>query len=137
MDNDTAQRGRSPGSYEVSIDLRKRIVKMYKSGLTLLDIALKLTEEGTPTARDRKWYQGTIRTILHQMGVSTGRYKVPDFIRDIIMEMHHQGMGYNQIAKFLTEQGFKNTRGKKRWHASTVSRIVRKVDDSEEVVDNK
>ena len=40
-------------------------------------------------------------TILHQMGVSTGRYKVPDFIREIILEMHGQGMGYNQIAKFL------------------------------------
>ncbi len=129
MDKDKVQRGRTPGSYEVSEELRERIVKMYKSGMTLLDIAMKLTEEGTPTARGRKWYQGTIRTILHQMGVSTGRYKVPDFIRDIIMEMHDQGMGYNQIAKFLTEQGFKNTRGKQRWHASTVSRIVRKTDE--------
>jgi Recombinase len=132
MEKNKVLRGRTVGSYEVSDELRQRIVKMYKSGLTLLDIALKLTEEGTPTARGRKWYQGTIRTILHQMGVSTGRYKVPDFIRDIIIEMHSQGSGYNQIAKFLTEQGFKNTRGKKRWHASTVSRIIRKDQETKE-----
>ena len=128
-------RGRTPGSYEVPDEVRKRISEMYQEGSTLLEIANQLTDEGVPTARGRKWYQGTMRAILHQMGISTGRFKVPSFIREIILEMYQQGMGYNRIAAFLTEQGFKNTRGEKRWHASTISRIVRRQLDEDESTD--
>ncbi len=120
------KRGRPTGTYEVDNDVRIRIKKMYQSGDTLLSIAQKLTEEGVPTARNRQWYQGTVRAILHQMNVNTERYKVPDFIRDQIFDLYQQGMSYNEIAKVLTKQGFKNTRGRNHWHASTISRIVQK-----------
>ncbi|MBN2725576.1 MAG: recombinase family protein [Deltaproteobacteria bacterium] len=132
--------GRALGTYEVPDNIRKRIVTLHRKGASLLDIANKLTHEGIPTARGGKWYQGTIRAILHQMGISTERYKVNNDIQSEIIRMFSKGLSVSRITTELTTKGLKNARGEIKWHASTVSRIIKRSDEyseyeSEEVIE--
>ncbi|MBU1221979.1 recombinase family protein [Myxococcota bacterium] len=123
--------GRSIGTYEVPDNVRRKILNLHRKGASLLDIATKLTKDGIPTARGGKWYQGTIRAILHQMGISTERYKVTTDVQDEIISMFSRGLTVSRITTELTTQGHKNARGQIKWHASTVSRIIKRVNDED------
>ncbi|MBN2724330.1 MAG: recombinase family protein [Deltaproteobacteria bacterium] len=119
-----SKKGRKPGIYELAADIRERIAEMHKEGMSLLEIAEKLTEENVETARNAKWHEATIKVILNQMGLETGRYKVPEDTKEKILDLHKQGHSTYRIALILTEEGVPNSRGKPKWYPRTVGRII-------------
>ncbi|MBU1218762.1 recombinase family protein [Myxococcota bacterium] len=121
------KKGRKPGIYELEQEIRDRIAGMHSEGMSLLEIAEKLTEDGVPTARSAKWHEATIKVILNQMGLETGRYKVPQDTKDKILDLHKQGHSTYRIALLLTEEGVPNSRGKPKWYPRTVGRIINRL----------
>lgn len=114
------------------LEVLQRMVKLYREGHGLTEIARLLNSEGIPAQRGGIWHGTTIMNVLARDGIHT-KWRRPkrERICDIeqsaarARELRAQGVSLRQIAARLTEELHMPQRAR-GWHAATVRWLLRR-----------
>ena len=95
-----------------------RARELRAQGLSLRQIAAKLTEENHIPQRAREWHGATVRALLRRPV-----NQAPKSAAETARELRDQGMSLRQIGRELAARGYKPTKGGS-WHAATVMTLL-------------
>ena len=128
------------------------IEKMLKQGMTKLDIATRLNEDGHRSRRGDPWTDQTIRQVLKRTNKSllslndrldsaekTRKKNSDDFAKkfySIIKEMQINGLNMSEIAIRLNETGHKSRRNCD-WTYASVREVLKRMGNRQKVIEIK
>ena len=95
-----------------------RARELRAQGLSLRQIAARLTEEHHIPQRAREWHGATVRGLLRR---PVGQ--VRKSAAEVARELRNQGMSLRQIGRALTAQDYRPVKGGS-WHAATVMTLL-------------
>lgn len=95
-----------------------RARELNAQGLSLRDIAERLTKERHIPQRAKEWHAATVRSLLRR---PVG--EVRKSAAEVARELRNGGASLRQIGRALTEQGYTPPRGG-RWHPATVMHLL-------------
>jgi DNA invertase Pin-like site-specific DNA recombinase len=117
-------------------DVVRRIVTERDAGNTWTEIGLGLDHDEVPTAHGgERWWPATVRSMYEsEVDAESRRPRsrngprpiLADDVRQRIAREREAGRSLRQIADSLNDEGVQTAKGG-RWHASTVSHVVRSV----------